>query len=47
MKKIFISGMLLAGISSWAQEAGKAGELLKNEASTTEMRTSKSPDERN
>lgn len=39
--------MLLAGISSWAQEAGKAGELLKNEASTTEMRTSKSPDERN
>ncbi|PXW18227.1 MULTISPECIES: DUF4476 domain-containing protein [Chryseobacterium] len=47
MKKIFISGMLLAGISSWAQEAGKAGELLKNEASATEMRTSKSPDERN
>jgi hypothetical protein len=47
MKKIFISWMLLAGISSWAQEAGKAGELLKNEASTTEMRTSKSPDERN
>ncbi|TQM21989.1 DUF4476 domain-containing protein [Chryseobacterium aquifrigidense] len=47
MKKILISWMLLAGISSWAQEAGKAGELLKNEASTTEMRTSKSPDERN
>ncbi|WP_276964187.1 DUF4476 domain-containing protein [Chryseobacterium sp.] len=47
MKKIFISWMLLAGISSWAQEAGKAGELLKNEASATEMRTSKSPDERN
>ncbi|MFS4472637.1 DUF4476 domain-containing protein [Chryseobacterium sp. T20] len=47
MKKIFISWMLFAGISSWAQEAGKAGELLKNEASTTEMRTSKSPDERN
>ncbi|KYH05154.1 hypothetical protein A1704_13400 [Chryseobacterium cucumeris] len=47
MKKIFISWMLLAGISSWAQEAGKAGELLKNEASTTEMRTSKSSDERN
>lgn len=47
MKKIFISWMLLAGISSWAQEAGKAGELLKNEASATEMRTSKSQDERN
>ncbi|MDR6370375.1 hypothetical protein J2795_001081 [Chryseobacterium bernardetii] len=47
MKKILISWMLLAGISSWAQEAGKAGELLKNEASTTEMRTSKSTDERN
>ncbi|RXM39184.1 hypothetical protein BOQ62_12660 [Chryseobacterium sp. CH21] len=47
MKKIFISWMLLAGISAFAQEAGKAGELLKNEASTTEMRASKSPDERN
>jgi len=47
MKKIFISWMLLAGISSWGQQAGKAGELLKNEASITEMRTSKSPDERN
>ncbi|UKB81611.1 DUF4476 domain-containing protein [Chryseobacterium sp. MEBOG07] len=47
MKKIFISWMLLAGISSFAQEAGKAGELLKNEASATEMRTSKSPDEKN
>lgn len=47
MKKIFISWMLLAGISAWAQEAGKAGELLKNEASAAEMRTSKSPDERN
>ncbi len=46
MKKIFMSWMLLAGISSLAQEAGKAGELLKNEASTTEMRTSRSPDER-
>lgn len=29
--------MLLIGISSFAQEAGKAGELLRNEASTTEM----------
>ncbi|KAA2223529.1 DUF4476 domain-containing protein [Chryseobacterium sediminis] len=47
MKKIFISWMLLAGISSFAQEAGKAGELLKNEASVTEMRSSKSLNERN
>ncbi|PTT33119.1 hypothetical protein DBR28_14900 [Chryseobacterium sp. HMWF028] len=47
MKKIFISWMLLAGISSFAQEAGKAGELLKNEASATEMEASKSPDEKN
>ncbi|MDC8099834.1 DUF4476 domain-containing protein [Chryseobacterium rhizosphaerae] len=39
MKKIFISLMFLAGISVWAQEAGKAGELLKNEASTTEMQS--------
>lgn len=41
MKKIFISWVLLAGISSWAQEAGKAGKLLKNEASKSEM---KAPD---
>lgn len=47
MKKIFISWMLLAGISSFAQEAGKAGELLKNEASTTEMKAPKSFNERN
>lgn len=37
MKKIFIGLMLLSGISSFAQEAGKVGELLKNEASSTEM----------
>ena len=37
MKKIFISWMLLAGISSFAQEAGKAGELLKNEVSKMEL----------
>lgn len=42
MKKIFISVMLLMGISSFAQEAGKAGELLENEASATEMRGPKS-----
>lgn len=47
MKKIFISWMLLAGISSFAQEAGKAGELLKNEASTSEMRSPRSLNERN
>lgn len=41
MKKIFMSWMLLAGISSFAQEAGKAGELLKNEASVSEMKTPK------
>lgn len=39
MKKIFISLMLLTGISSFAQEAGKVGELLRNEASTTEMQS--------
>ena len=42
MKKIFIGWMLLASISSWAQEAGQAGELLKNEASATEMKAPKS-----
>ncbi|MFS4427861.1 hypothetical protein [Chryseobacterium sp. S90] len=47
MKKIFISGMLLVGMSAFAQEAGKAGELLKNEASTTEMKAPKSFNERN
>jgi len=47
MKKIFISWMLLAGISSFAQEAGKAGELLRNEASTKEMKAPKSFNERN
>ncbi|SIS66300.1 protein of unknown function [Chryseobacterium ureilyticum] len=47
MKKIFIGLMLLAGISSFAQEAGKAGELLKNEASTSEMKSQSSPGFRN
>lgn len=42
MKKIFIGLMLLMGVSSFAQEAGKAGELLKNEASATEMQAPKS-----
>lgn len=37
MKNIFISLMFLTGIHSFAQEAGKVGELLKNEASKTEI----------
>ncbi|PIF46156.1 uncharacterized protein DUF4476 [Chryseobacterium sp. 52] len=40
MKKIFISLMLFVAIHSFAQEAGKAGELLKNEASASEMQVS-------
>ncbi|KMQ64897.1 hypothetical protein ACM46_11850 [Chryseobacterium angstadtii] len=40
MKKIFISLVFFAAIHSFAQEAGKAGELLKNEASVTEMQSS-------
>lgn len=41
MKKIFIGLTLLMGVSSFAQEAGKVGELLRNEASTTEMQAPK------
>jgi hypothetical protein len=37
MKNIFMSVLFLVGSFSFAQEAGKAGELLKNEASKTEM----------
>jgi len=37
MKSICISVLLLFASSSFAQEAGKAGELLKNEASKTEI----------
>lgn len=37
MKNIFIGLMLFGSIASFAQEAGKAGELLKNEASKSEM----------
>lgn len=40
MKKIFISLVLFTVINSFAQEAGKAGELLKNEASAAEMQVS-------
>jgi hypothetical protein len=37
MKSICISVLLLFATGSFAQEAGKAGELLKNEASKTEI----------
>ncbi|WP_250255762.1 DUF4476 domain-containing protein [Chryseobacterium sp. Marseille-Q3244] len=47
MKKIFISLMLLIGMSSFAQEAGKAGELLKNEASKAEMKEAKGMNDKN
>ena len=39
MKNIFTSCLLLMSLSVFAQEAGRAGELLKNEAKTTEMQT--------
>ncbi len=39
MKKIFTICILLLSISTFAQEAGKTGELLKNEASKSEMQT--------
>ncbi|MEY8760726.1 DUF4476 domain-containing protein [Chryseobacterium tongliaoense] len=47
MKNIFISLMFFAGINSFAQEAGKAGDLLKNEASATEMQSPKSLNTKN
>lgn len=40
MKKIFTVCTILSGIVFFAQEAGKAGELLKNEASKREMESS-------
>lgn len=43
MKNIFIGLALFTAIYSFAQEAGKAGELLKNEASKTEMQSAKIP----
>lgn len=39
MKKIFTICIFILSISTFAQEAGKAGELLKNEASKSEMQT--------
>lgn len=37
MKKIFTFLILAFSLQAFSQEAGKSGELLKNEASTTEM----------
>ena len=39
MKKIFTMAILMIGLGAFAQEAGKAGELLKNEAEKREMQT--------
>ena len=39
MKNIFTTCLLLLGVSIFAQEAGRAGELLKNEARTNELQT--------
>lgn len=49
MKKIFIICSILSGLLFFAQEAGKAGELLKNEVSKREIEstTSKMEDSRN
>ncbi|WP_435522376.1 hypothetical protein [Chryseobacterium indoltheticum] len=49
MKKIFTVCTILSGLLFFAQEAGKAGELLKNEASKREIEstTSKRQDSRN
>lgn len=49
MKKIFTVCTILSGLLFFAQEAGKAGELLKNEVSKREIEstTSKRQDSRN
>lgn len=49
MKKIFTVCTILSGLLFFAQEAGKAGELLKNEVSKREIesKTSKKQDSRN
>ena len=39
MKNIFTTFLFLMSFSGFAQEAGRAGELLKNEARTNEMQT--------
>ena len=40
MKNIFISLMLFVGIYSFSQEAGKGGDLLKNEVSKNDIESS-------
>lgn len=49
MKNIFISLMLFVGTYSFSQEAGKAGELLKNEVSKNDIESlnAKRQDQRN
>ncbi len=47
MKNIFTSLIILAGLNLSAQQAGKAGELLKNEASATEMKAQGGTDIKN
>jgi len=44
MRKIITLCLLTLSTLTFAQEAGKKGELLKNEASTTEMKTQRSTD---
>ena len=39
MKRIFTTCLLLIGLSAFAQDGKRSAELLKNEASTTEMKT--------
>jgi len=47
MKNSFMSLLLFVGINSFAQEAGKVGELLKNEVSTIEKQTPANEDRKN
>ncbi|MDR6923555.1 MULTISPECIES: DUF4476 domain-containing protein [Chryseobacterium] len=47
MKNIFTSLIIFAGLSLSAQEAGKVGELLKNEATSTEMKAQGSVNTKN
>jgi len=47
MKNIFTSLIIFAGLSLSAQEAGKVGELLKNEATATEMKAQGSANTKN
>ena len=47
MKKIFTVCAILSSLLFFAQEAGKAGELLKNEASKKEIEATKAELEKN